>query len=131
MLFHSFHSQVERRAFGGSDFIEIQYCKLKRCTAIEEIVSTDIVAFWEDDSLYVYGDDWTVFCDAYGEIITGGTYANLKSGYLDWCGLNYFTPEQTASIIKRIKDENPPEYQPLLSWLEKGTQYNGFYVLGL
>lgn len=131
MLFHSFGSQCERRAFGGSDFIEIQYCRLKPHTTIEEIVSTDRIEFWEDNSLYIYGDDWNVFWDAYSEIITGGTYANLESGYLDWCGINYFTSEQSASILKRIQEEKPPEYETLLRWLEAGTQYNGFYVLGL
>lgn len=131
LLFHSFHSQLERSAFGGSDFVEIQYCKLKRCTAIEEIVSSYLVEHWEDDSLYIYGDDLNRFCDVYGEIITGGTYANLESGYLDWCGINYFTPEQTTAIIKRLKEEKPPEHQTLVSWLEMGKPYNGFYVLGL
>ena len=28
MLFHTFSSQEERRKYGGSAFIEIQYCKL-------------------------------------------------------------------------------------------------------
>lgn len=109
----------------------MQYCKLNRYTTIEEIVSVNIVKHWEDDSLYICGDDWNIFCTAYGEIITNGTYNNLESGYLDWCGINYFSPEQAASIIKHIKEEKPPEHQTLLSWLEKAKQYNGFYVLGL
>ena len=131
MLFHSFGSQSERRAFGGGDFIEMQYCKLKRSIAIEEIVSPDLVEFWKDDSLYICGDDWNDFCDAYADIITDGTYANLETGCLDWCGINYFTFKQTASIIQHIQMEKPTEYSTVLDWLEKGKQYNGFYVLGL
>lgn len=129
MLFHSFSSQQERREFGGGDFIEIQYCTLKKCTSIKEIVS--VVENWEDDSLYIYGDDWNIFCDAYGEIICGGTYNNLETGYLDGCGINYFSPRQTELIKEKINEEKPREYEVLLSWLEKGKEYNGFYVLGL
>lgn len=130
-MFHSFHSQAERRAFGGGDFMEIQYCRLKPSTTIEELVSLYMVEHWEDDSLYIYGDDWNDFWDAYGAIITGGTYANLESGELDAFGINYFSPEQTASIIKRIREETLPDDQTLLKWLENGTQYNGFYILGV
>ena len=133
MLFHSFRSQAERRKFGGSDFIQLTFCKLKRGTAIEEIVSNDAVIplAWNDSSLYIYGDDWNDFYDAYGEIITDGTYSNFKTGYLDWCGINYFSPEQAACIINKIQKEKPSDYQSLLAWLENGTQYNGFYVLGV
>ena len=131
MLFHTFASQDERREFCGGDFIEFTFCKLDRCTVIEEIVSTDTVFHWSNSSLYLCGDDWNEFCDAYGEIITNGTYANLEKGYLDWCGINYFSPEQMQRIMKQIREEKPKDYQPLLNWLEKGTQYNGFYILGL
>lgn len=133
MLFHSFVSQNERREFGGGDFLEFVFCKLDRDTPIEELVSNDAVdsLHWSNSSLYLCGDDWNEFCDAYGEIITDGTYANLATGYLDWCGINYFSPSKMQLIMKRIQAEKPKDYQPLLSWLEQGTQYNGFYVLGL
>lgn len=133
MLFHSFASQDERQEFGGGDFLEFAFCKLDKDTAIRDIVSTDAVALlhWSNASLYLCGDDWDAFCDAYGEIITNGTYANLEKGYLDWCGINYFSPEQMQLIIKHLRDKKPKDYQPLLNWLEQGTQYNGFYVLGL
>ena len=131
MLFHSFSSQDERRKFGGGDFLEFTFCKLDRCTAIEEIISGDALVNWSNSSLYLCGDDWNEFSDAYGEIITNGTYNNLEKGYLDWCGINYFSPEQMKQIMKQLREEKPKDYQPLLSWLEQGTQYNGFYVLGL
>lgn len=132
MLFHSFNSQTQRRKFGRSDFIELAYCKLKEGTPIKEIVSNDVVTplNWSNSSLYIYGDDWNDFCASYSEIITDGIYSNLKTGYLDLCGVNYFSREQTAFIIKRIQEEKPRDYQPLLKWLEDGIQYNGFYVLG-
>ena len=37
MLFHIFNSQKERREFGGSDFIEMQYCKLEQGSEIEKV----------------------------------------------------------------------------------------------
>ena len=133
MLFHSFVSQDERREFGGGDFLEFAFCKSDRNTPIEALVSNDAVAplYWSNSSLYLCGDDWNEFCDAYGEIVANGTYANLETGYLDCCGINYFSPEQVQVIIDRLREEKPKDYQPLLNWLEQDTQYNGFYVLGL
>ena len=133
MLFHSFSSQDERRKFGNGDFLQFVFCKLDRGSAVEEIVSNRAVAplLWNHSSLYLCGDDWSEFCEAYGEIITGGTYENLETGYLDWCGINYFSPEQMQHIIKRLREEKPKDYHLLLTWLEQGTQYNGFYLLGL
>lgn len=131
MLFHSFASQEERRAFGGGDFVELQYCKLTHGTAIREIVSFSMIKHWEDDSLYLCGDDLNVFYEVYGEILTGGTYANLEHGYLDCCGINYFSSEQAETIRQKLQAEQPIDYELLLNWLEQEKQYNGFYVLGV
>lgn len=57
MLFYSFTSQEERKKFGGSYFIELQYCKLAQGTEIEKIVSVSSIEYWKNDSLYIYGDD--------------------------------------------------------------------------
>ena len=131
MLFHSFKNQEERRAFGGGDFVEFQTCRLKPGTSLREILSNPRLAHWEDDSLYVCGDDCAAFYAACGAIFTGGFYGNLESGPLDWCGLNYFTPEQSAVIVQRLRLEQPPDCGLLLEWLEQGSGYNGFYVLGI
>ena len=133
MLFHTFTSQAERREFGDGDFLEFVFCKLSRNTPVEEIVSNEKVAslHWKNSSLYLCGDDRNKFCDSYGEIITDGTYANLKKGYLDWCGINWFSPKQASCIMNKIREEKPMDFEPLLSWLERETEFNGFYVLGL
>ena len=133
MLFHSFSSQDERREFGGGDFLEFTFCKVDKDADLRDIVSDDAVKshLWQNSSLYLCGDDWNEFYEAYGEIMTNGIYANLEKGYLDLCGINYFPPEQMQFIIKRLRKEKPKDYQPLLNWLEQGTQYNGFYVLGI
>lgn len=131
MLFHTFGSREERRDFGGSDFIELQYCRLPPRTEITEIVSVNAIGHWKSDSLYVYGDDWERFCSSYGTIMTGGVYHNLERGPIDWCGINFYAQEQAARIIARIEAERPPEYHTLLNWLKAGEQYVGFYVLGV
>ena len=61
MLFHKFVSQEERRAFGGSDFIELQYCRLPHGSKLRSIISVDAISHWKLDSLYVSGDDMDVF----------------------------------------------------------------------
>lgn len=90
MLFHTFKSREERRKYGGSYFIEIQYCSLAKGTEIEKIVSVDAIENWKNDSLYIYGDDDNEFEVYYREIFTGGIYNNLKRGCVDMCGINYY-----------------------------------------
>lgn len=100
MLFHSFQSQAERREFGGSDFIEIQYCRLPEGTSLREIVSIDAIKHWKDDSLYISGDDMDLFYQSYGDIITGGVYNNEDRGPMDLFGINFYSREQTNEIIE-------------------------------
>ena len=79
MLFHSFSSQDKRREFGGGYFLEFTFCKLDKRAVIGKIVSNIVAPLhWSNSSLYLFGDDWNEFCDAYGEIVTNDTYANLK-----------------------------------------------------
>ena len=131
MLFHTFHSREERREFGGSYFIEIQYCNLALGCEIKEKIAVDAIRHWQNDSLYIYGDDDNEFMSYYGEIFTGGIYNNGKSGVVDLCGINYYSQEQTRRIMERVKKEKPLDHQVLLRWLEKADKPNGFYVLGL
>lgn len=131
MLFHSFQSQAERREFGGSDFIEIQYCRLPEGTSLREIVSIDAIKHWKDDSLYISGDDMDLFYQSYGDIITGGVYNNGDRGPMDLFGINFYSREQTNEIIERLAEEKPPGYQILCRWLQADEQNLGFYVLGV
>lgn len=131
MLFHMFKSQEERRNFGGSAFIEIQHCKLPESTKLEKIISVNVIPHWENDSLYVSGDDMNLFYEQYKDIITGGVYNNGKNGVMDLYGINFYSREKADLIIKGIEDEKPQEYEILLRWLKSGTDYLGFYVLGL
>ena len=36
-----------------------------------------------------------------------------------------------SKCSKSLREEKPKDYHLLLTWLEQGTQYNGFYLLGL
>ena len=47
MLFLTFHSQEERREYGGSAFIEMQFCKLPAGTGIKDIVAVGNINDWE------------------------------------------------------------------------------------
>ena len=130
LLFYTFSSQEERKEFGGSYFIELQYCRLAQRAEIEEIVSLDSIELWKDDSLYIYADDDNEFMSHYGDIFTGGIYSDGKSGMVDILGINYYSRELTHFIAAKVMDTKPFDYQVLLPWLEKAKEYNGFYILG-
>lgn len=131
MLFHAFASQDERRKFGGSCYIELQYCTLSRDTKLKNIVSIDTVEHWKNDSLYLHGNDMNEFWSLYNKIFSNGYYNNEKCGVVDMNGINYYTPEQTAHIIRQLIEEKPKDYQELLDWLINTEEFNGFYILGV
>lgn len=56
MLFHTFNSQEKRIEYGGSAFIEMQFCVLPAGTTITNIVAIDRIQHWRNDSLYIYID---------------------------------------------------------------------------
>ena len=70
MLFHTFSSQKERRNFGGSCFVEFQYCTLSGDKTLNTIVNE--VNHWNNSSLYLHGDDMNEFLNSYKEIFTNG-----------------------------------------------------------
>lgn len=131
MLFRTFKNQKQRSKSGGSAFIEIQFCTMPVESAIEELVEVDNIENWKNDSLYVYIDDDSIFYDEYSHIFDCGTYNNLKTGRVDLHGINYYAPTFTDSIIKKINNEKPTDYEILIEWLNKSKSYNGFYILGL
>ncbi len=129
-LFLKFNTQEERRSYGGSDFLEFQYCTLPKSFSEKRIVNSDLV-YWKDSSLYVFGDRFDEFYRIYGEIIGKGLYCNLQEGTIDCCGENYYNREKTAKIIERLKELHPKGSEILLEWLSFGSEYNGFYILGV
>lgn len=129
MLFHIFSSQEERRIFGGSEFIEIQYCKLPYGTKPQKIVAVNSINHWQNDSLYV--DDEDAFYQEYSHVFNCGIYNNLRSGTVDIFGINYYAPSLVDSIIIKLQIDKPSDYITLIEWLTKSKEYNGFYILGI
>ena len=131
MLFHVFKTQDERRNYGGSAFIEIQFCDMPLQTSIKERASNAHIRHWNDRSLYIHIDDSDVFYRAYHRIFDCGTYNNLKTGPMDLYGINYYAPTLTDPIIERLNKEKPKDYEVLTAWLIRAKAHNGFYILGL
>lgn len=131
MLFHTFSSQEERRIFGGSDFIEIQFCRLPQRTEVEIITAVDSVNHWLDDSLYVSGDEHSAFYQEYVNIFGCGIYNSLQSGTMDLCGINYYGSDLIDAIIEKLLKIRPTDYERLVDWLNTAKKYNGFYILGV
>lgn len=131
MLFHTFSSQEERRKFGGSDFFEIQFCRMPKKTEVATITAVDSINHWCEDSLYVSGDDDNAFLQAYDGIFDCGIYNNLEAGPIDPCGINYYGPEFIDPIIAKLLKIRPAEYEKLVEWLNTARKYNGFYILGV
>lgn len=128
MLFHKFSPQDERRAFGGSAFIELQFCKLPFTTPINKIVAVDSIEHWKNDSLYV--NDENLFYEIYSHIFINGIY-NMQTGVVDIYGINYYNLSLTKTIIERVISGKPTECEELIMWLREAKLHNGFYILGI
>lgn len=128
-IFLTFSSQEERREYGGSSFIEFQFCRMPVNSKTSSIVTIDNIKHWQLDSLYV--NDYEKFSDIYGHIFDCGIYSNMGSGLIDIFGINYYRPETINSIISKIYDTKLTDYQTLIKWLELAKKYNGFYILGV
>lgn len=129
MLFHVFSSQEERRRFGGSAFIEIQFCKMPYEAKTKELVAVNSIHNWQNDSLYI--NDEGTFYQEYSNIFTCGIYNDLKSGPIDIFGINYYVPSLIDPIITKLYEDKPVDHIMLVEWLTKAKKYNGFYILGL
>ena len=130
-MFHTFNNQEDRRKFGGTAFLELQYCRMRSETKIDERVSVSAIENWKNDSLYVYIDDMDDFISQYSTAFGCGTYNNLETGCIDIYGINYYSMEQVNEIIENIVKDRPKEYEVLLAWLNGASAVNGFYVLGI
>ena len=131
MIFHTFSTQDERRNFGGSAFMEIQFCKLPAGTKIKKLVSVHSINHWQNDSLYLHMDDMEKFYQEYSAIFDCGIYNNLESGVVDLYGINYYGLLLINACIEKLCNEKPTDYESLVEWLNKAKQYNGFYILGI
>ena len=102
LLFHTFETREERRNYGGSAFIEIQFCDMPVQTPIKKLVSARNISHWKNDSLYVYADDTDTFFRAYQHIFDCGIYNNRKTGTVDLHGANYYAPNLAEAILEKL-----------------------------
>ena len=128
-MFLRFDSQEDRRKYGGSCFIELQFCKLPFGTRINRIINE--YNHWQNDSLYVYDVEQESFYLIYKDIIGFGIHPNMSEGYFDTWGVTYYGPNRIGDIKERLKVHKPEEYEVLIDWLEEAEKYNGFYVFGV
>ncbi len=128
-MFYTFDSQDERRNFGGSAFVEMQFCKLPSGTEMRKIVCVDSIINWQNDSLYI--KDENLFYEQYSQIFDCGVYNNLKKGTVDIYGINYYSSDLIDSIKEKLFETKPIDYEILIEWLNKAEKYNGFYILGI
>lgn len=130
-MFHIFENQDDRRKFGGSAFIELQYCRMELGTKINKIVSVNEIENWKNDSLYIYIDDIDEFIKQYGNAFKFGIHDDLSEGFIDIYGINYYSLEQIDNIMDIVINKEPIEYEILLAWLNEAKKSNGFYILGV
>ena len=128
-MFTVFASQEERCSACGSDCFELQFCKMPRATALGALVHWENITHWQSDSLYVLDEER--FIAEYGKFFAGGVYANLQTGPVDGCGINYYSPEKREAMLERLRAEEPEDSACLIDWLERAAAYNGFYLLGV
>lgn len=88
-LFYTFKNLEERHQFGGTTFIELQYCRLNKDVKLNDIVSLKKIKNGFDDSLFVFVDDIDVFYESYGKIFNNGAYNKNSVGPMDIYGINY------------------------------------------
>ena len=113
----------------GSAYFEFQYCK--KSLPVKKLVKAGGYGCWEEDSILVHIDNDVIFFKNYRKYLEP---TNAPNGTNEFCyyGVNYYTKEQTAQIVERIKEDKPPEYEVLIKWLERAvTDYNGFYFMGI
>lgn len=129
LIFRTFGSQEERRTFGSSAFVELQYCKKKRGAKLKSIFARP--DHWQDDSLYCHADDIPEFLERYADVFGSAIYPNGKQGLPDPFGPNYYPPEAEAEIEKRLSERDSEDDRVLTSWLRDSKDYNGILLLGI
>lgn len=126
-----FYTYEEILNIKTSSFLELQYCKSKKGSSIIKIVSVNRIEHKKIDSLYVLFTDITSFQKYYEQVFNCGIYNNLKSGYLDIFGINYYKKALISNLITEIEKNKLPDYETICEWLEKSLEYNGVYILGI
>lgn len=128
-MFLRFRTQTERREYGGTDFVELQFCKIQDHTSTAELLEEDRLEFWKEDSLYV--EDYETFRTVYGPIFSEGLRQDMTRGTMDIYGVTYYLPGQIEDILEKLSEEQPEDYEILQEWLIQARAFHGIYILGI
>ena len=114
----------------GTCYFEFQFCKNKKPIIFNKI-RTNIIDFWQEDSLFISDSDFKEFYELYGEIFECALLPNGKKGFFGY-GINYYDKNTTEKILFELRKKTDDKCLNLIVWLENAThKYNGFYILGI
>lgn len=130
-MFLAFPSQNERRMYGGSAFVEFQFCRMPLNAKIKAITAVNNITHWMDDSLYVHLDDIAQLIEEYSDLFAHSLRNDLTNGGFDIYGINYYSPQQIDGLIEALGKARPTDHEVLAEWLIQAKNYNGFYILGI
>lgn len=119
---------MSQKKSGTSAYYEFQYCKKDLPT---DVLVKEGYGYWQEDSLIVYIDDDARLFEHYLSYLSP---THAPNGTKEFCyfGVNYYTKEETAKILKRLEKDKPPYSEPLIKWLAGAAEeYNGFFFLGI
>lgn len=121
---------IKKKDILGTCYYEFQYCKEKK--SFKELFKN--IRNWEEDSLYLNEMDnetMLLFEETYLNYFLKTLTPNGKS-YYDPFGDNYYSKEQTQTILNKLLVTDLPHKDILCKWLKKCVEnYHGFYILGI
>jgi len=89
------------------------------------------IEFWKEDSLYVNENVTDMLVTLLGKHLNPAP-TRYNKGDFSIYEAYIFTKEETTEIIEKIKEDNIPECEILIQWLEKAAkEFNGFLFIGL
>ena len=114
---------------GSTAYYEFQYCKCD--LPVEQAVKSDAWTYWED-SLLVHMDEEHELFQHYIKPYMSAPHAPNGSRVYFYAGVNYYTREESAEILDRIRSDRPDGCEVLIPWLERAAgELYGFYILGI
>lgn len=111
----------------GSGYIEFQLIESNK-------PNFNKIEFSKKSSLFVdviSDESMDEFLVNYGDVFDNGLHPNNTKS-LDLFGINYYSLTDLETIIKKIEDNRPKDYETILEWLHMVQRnYKGFYILGV
>lgn len=114
----------------GTCYLEFQICKTDK-PLTDGKANCDKIKHWQDDSIYMYWDDFAEFYELYGDLFGCAVFPNGGRG-CDSCGVNYYGKSETEMIAEKLAPRIESDYAELILWLNAARETGrGFYILGV